>query len=301
MFYLPYNVLITAITSQLVQKGVKVIKTFQEKDRETGLASNVWNVLVEVDSEVEVPDRMRWSFAGMQGGVLVNMVGRPPKCLRCLQRGHIKFHCTAPYCHKCREVGHEQSDDCRPTRSYASLVRRSEPADQDDMDDPAETDDVTMVDQPTTSQSWADQMDQLDQAAAETQVEHPAPADDAAAPSETPVMEPAAQSTATEALAPAVSESATAPAAPESAAADDTATSGDPEDRDGGWRTIASRKRQQSASPARHTGKVRASSPRSESPADPTEGRRRTQPTAVAGRPSASKSKTRPQAKSTLL
>ena len=103
------------------------------------------------------------------------------------------------------------------------------------MDDPAETDDVTMVDQPTTSQSWADQMDQLDQAAAETRVEHPAPADDAAAPSETPV-EPAAQSTATE--APAVAESATAPAAPESAAADDTATSGDPEDRYGGWRTI---------------------------------------------------------------
>jgi len=126
----------------------------------------------------------------MQGGVLVNMVGRPPKCLRCLQRGHIKFHCTAPYCHKCREVGYEQSDDCRPTRSYASLVRRSEPADQDDMDDPAEINDVTMDDQQTTSQSWAHQMDQLDQAAAETQVEHPAPADDAAAPSETPV-EPA--------------------------------------------------------------------------------------------------------------
>jgi len=39
---------VTAITSQLVQKGVKVIKTFQEKDRESGLASNVWNVLVEV-------------------------------------------------------------------------------------------------------------------------------------------------------------------------------------------------------------------------------------------------------------
>jgi len=113
-----------------------------------------------------------------------------------------------------------------------------------------------MDDQPTTSQSWADQMDQLDQAAAETQVEHPAPA---AAPSETPV-EPAVQSTA---MAAAVAESATAPVAPESAAADDTATSGDPEDRDGGWRTIPSRKRQQSASPASHTGKVRASSPRS--------------------------------------
>ena len=67
VFYLPYYVPITAITSQLVQKGVKVIKTFQEKDRETGLASNVWNVLVAVDSEDEVPDRMRWSFAGMQG------------------------------------------------------------------------------------------------------------------------------------------------------------------------------------------------------------------------------------------
>ena len=122
------------------------------------MASNVWNVLVEVDSEDKVPDRM---FAGMQGGVLVNMVGRPPKCLRCLQRGHIKFHCTAPYCHKCREVGHEQSDDCRPTRSYASLVRRSEPADQDDMDDPAESNDVTMDHQLTTSQSWANQIDQV--------------------------------------------------------------------------------------------------------------------------------------------
>jgi len=143
-------------------------------------------------------------------------------------------------------------------------------------------------------------MDQLDQAAAETQVEHPAPADDAAAPSETPV-EPAAQSTATEALAAAVAESATASVAPESAAADDTATSGDPEDRGGVWRTIPSRKRQQSASPARHTGKVRASSPKSESPADPTEGRRRTQPTAVAGRSSASKSKTRPQVDSPIL
>ena len=94
-------------------------------------------------------------------------------------------------------------------------------------------------------------------------------------------------------LAAVVAESATAP---ESAAADDTATLGDPEDRDGEWRTIPSRKRQQSASPARHIGKVRASSSRSELPADPMEGRRRTQPTAVAGRPSASKSKTRWQA-----
>jgi len=30
------------------------------------------------------------------------------------------------------------------------------------MNDPAETDNVTVVDEPTTSQSWADQMDQLD-------------------------------------------------------------------------------------------------------------------------------------------
>ena len=73
VFYLPYYVPITAIIIQLVQKGVKVIKTFQEKDRETRLATNVWKVLVEVDSEDEVPDRMRWSFTGMQGGVLVKM------------------------------------------------------------------------------------------------------------------------------------------------------------------------------------------------------------------------------------
>lgn len=119
VFYLPYYVPITTITEQLVRDGAKVTKTVQEKDRETELMTNIWNLSIEVDNPDQVQDRMRWSFEGMTGSILINMNGRPPKCLRCVERGHHKFECTAPYCYKCRKVGHAESDDC-PTQSCAA-------------------------------------------------------------------------------------------------------------------------------------------------------------------------------------
>ena len=61
MFYLPYYVSISVITQQLVRLGIKVTKYFQDTDRETGLLSNVWNILIEADIPECVPDRMRWS------------------------------------------------------------------------------------------------------------------------------------------------------------------------------------------------------------------------------------------------
>ena len=77
--YLPYYVPITTITEQLERDGAKVIKTVQEKDKETGLMTNIWNLSTEVDNPEQVQDRMRWSFEGMTGSMLMNMNGRPPK------------------------------------------------------------------------------------------------------------------------------------------------------------------------------------------------------------------------------
>ena len=52
VFYLPFYVPISVIRQQLVRLGIKVT------NRETGLLSNVWNVLIEADIPECVPDRM---------------------------------------------------------------------------------------------------------------------------------------------------------------------------------------------------------------------------------------------------
>ena len=270
---------VAVVTDQLVRDGVKVLKNFQEKDKETGLATNVWNILVEVDNADKVPDRMRWTFAGLTGNVLVNMVGRPPKCLRCHQRGHTKFDCQAPYCYTCRAVGHEESDTC-PSRSYAALVRGSEPTTEVDMDDPVEARDVAVDDQTTDRQSWADQMDQHDQTAATAHVEHPAAADPPAETTRQPAAEPATTSAAT-AESTAESASDTEPEMAET-------SGGGAAGADGGWTVKKSRKRTSSTSPSRRSGKSACT------PTDATEGRRPTKPRMLAPR-SSSASKAPPR------
>ena len=295
VFYLPFYVPITAITDQLERDGVKVKKLFQDKDRETGLLSNVWNLLVETDNVEMIPDRMRWSFAGVVGSVLVNMAGRPPKCLRCQERGHRKFECTAPYCHRCRKVGHAESDAC-PTQTYAARVRRAEPADEDAMDDPC---DETAVLQPSTNRSWAEQMDELEQQAAPSGARSSteAPAEAAAESTAETATETATDSTTASAAEPAaesatktetMSESATES---ESAAEPAMETTDDAKDGDGGWTMQEGRKRHSSASPSSRAGKARTSM--STTPVNPTTGRRRTQPTLVSGRVSAAKNHVR--------
>ena len=134
VFYLPFYVPVEVVVQQLIRADMKVLKTIQDRERETGLMSNVWNFIVEVDVPDNVPDRMRWSFGCMTGSVLVNMAGRPPKCLRCSVRGHRKFECTAPYCGKCRKVGHSESGSC-PARTYSALVSSNGAADREEIDD----------------------------------------------------------------------------------------------------------------------------------------------------------------------
>jgi len=129
-FYVPIG--LGVITGPLVRGGATIVKAYQDKDRETGLLSNVRNV-VEVDIPELVPDRMRWSHDGMSGSVLINMSGRAPKCLRCAERGHRKFECEAPQCSKCRRVGHVETSDCG--RTYASRVSGTVAETRDEMDD----------------------------------------------------------------------------------------------------------------------------------------------------------------------
>ena len=60
IFYLPYYVPIAVITQQLTKMHVSIVKTFQDRDKDTGLMSNIWNVLIET----EHPTAYRTSFAG---------------------------------------------------------------------------------------------------------------------------------------------------------------------------------------------------------------------------------------------
>jgi len=123
VFYVPFYVPTSVITQQLEKVGVTVINAFTEKDKESNCNTNVRNIVVECDNLDVIPDRMAWEFDGLKGQALINVAGRPPRCLRCNIRGHKKFQCEAPYCKACRKVGHEESDLCRKLRpSFAAVT-----------------------------------------------------------------------------------------------------------------------------------------------------------------------------------
>ena len=233
--YLPYYVPITTITEQLERDGAKVIKTVQEKDKETGLMTNIWNLSTEVDNPEQVQDRMRWSFEGMTGSMLMNMNGRPPKCLRCAERGHRKFECAA----RCRKVGHAESDSC-PTQSYAARMRRREPADEIVMDEPEDVDDTTADDQPASSQSWAEQMEQMNEAA-------PAEGEPEASSEIKPSTPTPEEPTAKHAVQSATDKTK-----------DKAQTTDDTQDGEGPWTVQENRKRRGCGSPSRRDGKMMA-------------------------------------------
>ena len=274
IFYLPFYVPITVVTHQLVRMGIKVTKIFQDKDRETGLLSNVWNVFVDVDVPESVPDRMRWSYDGMAGSVLVNMAGRAPKCLRCSQRGHRKFECTAPYCVKCRKVGHSEAEGC-PVRTYAASVSGNVAGNEDEMDEYEE--EAQTGDQPTASQSWAEQMEHADEESAEQQAEQTDTSVNPPTSSETPA-EQAAEPTPTTSIP----------------AADKTEDKKVKESTDDdGYTVCEGRKRRGSGSPGKRSGKVMAatavattaatksSTPSPVTSKDSASGRRQTRPAPV--------------------
>jgi len=133
IFYLPYYVPAMVITEQLKQLGAKLLSVVPEKDKD-GCCSNVRRVVVEVDDNEVVPDQMDWQYDGMSGKVLINVLGRPVKCMRCGVRGHRKFECEAPYCSVCRKVGHNRAPECkRQRRTYAAAASGS--SEEENMDE----------------------------------------------------------------------------------------------------------------------------------------------------------------------
>lgn len=126
VFYVPFYVPTSLITQQLEKLGVTVHNAFVEKDKDSGLCTNVRNIVAECDNLETIPDRMNWDFDGMKGQALVNVTGRSPRCLRCNERGHKKYQCDAPYCKICRKVGHEESAECKSIKpSFAQMASRN--------------------------------------------------------------------------------------------------------------------------------------------------------------------------------
>jgi len=285
IFYLPYYVPVSVITQQFVGSGVRIVKSYQDKDRDTGLLSNVWNVIIEVDVPDCIPDQVRWSFGGMSGRVLVNMIGREMKCLRCSQRGHRKFECNAPYCTKCRTVGHTESDNC--FQSYAARVSRSVVAPENEMDDVVDDMDMGGDEQPTTSASWSEQMDQVDAVAeAERAAQQTGDADDLDVTQTEATPEVAVAAEEPTADTSASTETADRPVAVTTAtdAGPDKSTKSKEDDD---WNKVKGqnedRKRRSTQSPSERNCKMlAASSSKAASPRDPAAGRRRTLPMPVA-------------------
>jgi len=123
VFYLPFYVPVTVITEKLKDLGARNIVATMERDRnEEGLCTNVRRIAISIEDANVVPDEMTWEFDGMSGKVLINVLGRPVKCMRCGVRGHRRFECTAPYCQVCREVGHTKSKTCKSKKSYARVA-----------------------------------------------------------------------------------------------------------------------------------------------------------------------------------
>jgi len=97
----------------------------------------VRRVVLAIDDPDLIPDEMDWEYDGMRGKVLINILGRPVKCMRCGFRGHRKFECEAPFCSVCRTVGHTRTSTCkRQKKSYAAAAsgEAEERMDEDGVD-----------------------------------------------------------------------------------------------------------------------------------------------------------------------
>jgi len=123
------------LRSLLTQRKVKVFRMELEVNREDGLMSNTRTAIVSTDDWDNVPDRLSWELGGLRGAALLYLQGRPPRCYRCLERGHKFYECPYPFCTRCRRVGHTEDDGCGPL-SYAERTTRDTRRDDiDDIDD----------------------------------------------------------------------------------------------------------------------------------------------------------------------
>jgi len=108
------------VVDALRRYSVKTLSINYERDPVDGITTNTRAMMVDTNDWDAIPDTLAWSFDGFRGTALLFLVGRPPRCHRCQQRGHKVADCTQPYCRVCRRAGHDTSGECyRYRTSYA--------------------------------------------------------------------------------------------------------------------------------------------------------------------------------------
>lgn len=118
---IPYCVPHELLTAEIQKYGGKVIHHGFEVDPNDELMSNVRSYKVEAEDADSLPDRIEWRFEGLRGTGLVFVRGRKPRCDACGSRGHLARDCSVPYCRRCRQSGHFQTDYCG-LKSYSSAT-----------------------------------------------------------------------------------------------------------------------------------------------------------------------------------
>jgi hypothetical protein len=118
---IPYCVPHEVLVAEIYKFGGKVVHHEFEVDPNDDLMTNVRSYKVEVEDDDSLPDRIEWRFEGLRGTGLLFVRGRKPRCDACGSREHFSKDCSTPYCRRCRQSGHFQSDSCG-RRSYASVM-----------------------------------------------------------------------------------------------------------------------------------------------------------------------------------
>ena len=122
VFWLPYETSDEEITRAFLNYGVvrSVVRERSNVQRLEACCTNVRRVSLLLRAGIcadDIPDMVHISFIP----ALVAVQNRPPKCLRCLARGHIRKACQAKRCPQCNSI-HDGSLPCR-NKSFAQVVQ----------------------------------------------------------------------------------------------------------------------------------------------------------------------------------
>jgi len=111
LHWIPYAVNMASAVNELEKiEGLTIIRCDYETMVDPGrdhIRTTVRSVIIQTDDVDLIPYYTKWSTKDGRGGkVLVTCQGRPPKCLKCSQSGHMRKDCTTEQCSKCKGWGH---------------------------------------------------------------------------------------------------------------------------------------------------------------------------------------------------
>ena len=76
------------------------------------------------EKRVAIPDFAQASLGAVSQRVLISINGRPPLCLRCGQRGHVRATCKAAKCTNCHQFGH-LAEACQQVESQKTWAQKA--------------------------------------------------------------------------------------------------------------------------------------------------------------------------------